>query len=54
MKKYRSLLPIDEEGYYGRFGGAYIPEILHDNVKNLATHFTATLTTMISKKNSTH
>lgn len=39
MKKYRSLLPIDEEGYYGRFGGAYIPEILHDNVKNLREAF---------------
>lgn len=39
MKKYRFLLPIDEEGYYGRFGGAYIPEILHDNVKNLREAF---------------
>lgn len=39
MKKYRSLLPIDEEGYYGRFGGAYIPEILHSNVKNLREAF---------------
>ncbi|MDE5666312.1 MAG: tryptophan synthase subunit beta [Duncaniella sp.] len=39
MKKYRSLLPIDEEGYYGRFGGAYIPEILHNNVKNLREAF---------------
>lgn len=39
MEKYRSLLPIDEEGYYGRFGGAYIPEILHDNVKNLRDAF---------------
>ena len=39
MKKYRSLLPIEEEGYYGRFGGAYIPEILHDNVKNLREAF---------------
>lgn len=39
MKKYRSLLPIDEEGYYGRFGGAYIPEILHSNVRNLREAF---------------
>lgn len=39
MKKYRSLLPIDEEGYYGRFGGAYIPEILYSNVKNLREAF---------------
>lgn len=29
------FLPVDENGYYGRFGGAYIPEILHANVENL-------------------
>ncbi|MGB3801232.1 MAG: tryptophan synthase subunit beta [Lewinella sp.] len=26
---------IDERGYYGRFGGAYIPEMLHANVEEL-------------------
>ena len=39
MSKFKSLLPIDEEGYYGRFGGAYIPEILHSNVKALREAF---------------
>ncbi|MDE7476082.1 MAG: tryptophan synthase subunit beta [Duncaniella sp.] len=39
MQHYKSLLPVDEEGYYGRFGGAYIPEILHSNVKNLREAF---------------
>lgn len=39
MRHYQSLLPIDEEGYYGRFGGAYIPEILHSNVRNLREAF---------------
>ena len=29
------FLPVDENGYYGRFGGAYIPEILHSNVEML-------------------
>ncbi len=29
------FLPVDEEGYYGPFGGAYVPEILHSNVENL-------------------
>lgn len=29
------FLPVDENGYYGSFGGAYIPEILHSNVENL-------------------
>ena len=39
MKKYQLLLPIDTNGYYGRFGGAYIPEILHRNVKELCEAF---------------
>lgn len=26
---------VDQNGYYGEFGGAYIPEILHQNVENL-------------------
>src|ERR1035437_4623392 len=26
---------IDENGYYGEFGGAYIPEILHGTVERL-------------------
>lgn len=30
-----SKLHADENGFYGRFGGAYIPEILHRNVENL-------------------
>lgn len=29
------ILPVDEEGYYGDFGGAFIPEILHSNVERL-------------------
>ena len=31
MKKYE----VDQRGYYGRFGGAFIPEVLHANVENL-------------------
>ncbi len=30
---------IDENGYYGRFGGAYIPEILHANVEHLQREY---------------
>src|ERR1051325_4055305 len=26
---------VDERGYYGKFGGAYIPEMLHPNVEEL-------------------
>ncbi len=32
-------LPVDENGYYGNFGGAYIPEILHSNVEKLHQAF---------------
>ncbi|WP_080905838.1 tryptophan synthase subunit beta [Parabacteroides sp. Marseille-P3160] len=31
MKTYQ----VDEKGYYGRFGGAYVPEILHQCVEDL-------------------
>src|SRR5215210_1581116 len=29
----------DDQGYYGRFGGAYIPEMLHRNVEELRTRY---------------
>jgi tryptophan synthase beta chain len=34
---------VNEEGYYGEFGGAYIPEILHANVEALRQSYRATL-----------
>jgi tryptophan synthase beta chain len=30
---------IDKEGYYGEFGGAYIPEILYSNVERLKENY---------------
>lgn len=30
---------VDERGYYGKFGGAYIPEMLYPNVEELRTHY---------------
>ena len=30
---------VDEKGYYGRFGGAYIPEILHKCVEDLRRNY---------------
>lgn len=30
---------VNNDGYYGRFGGAYIPEILHANVEQLRTAY---------------
>src|SRR5688572_30755398 len=29
----------DERGYYGKFGGAYVPEMLHNNVEELQTNY---------------
>lgn len=33
----------DQRGYYGQFGGAYIPEMLHRNVEELRTQYLETI-----------
>src|SRR6195952_2358346 len=38
-KKMTSLKSPDEQGYYGKFGGAYIPEMLYPNVEELRTRY---------------
>ena len=30
---------VDKHGYYGNFGGAFIPELLHENVKELQENY---------------
>lgn len=35
----RSISSPDERGYYGRYGGAFIPEMLHPNVEELRTRY---------------
>jgi tryptophan synthase beta chain len=30
---------VDEKGYYGEFGGAYIPEMLYPNVEELRQEY---------------
>jgi tryptophan synthase beta chain len=30
---------VDQEGYYGQFGGAYIPEMLHPNIEELRVKY---------------
>ena len=30
---------IDKDGYYGEFGGAYIPEMLYPNVEELRNNY---------------
>jgi len=39
MTQFKSILPVDEHGFYGRFGGAYIPEVLHGNIERLREAF---------------
>ena len=39
MQKYS----VDERGYYGEFGGAYIPEILHKCVTELENAYLSIL-----------
>jgi tryptophan synthase beta chain len=30
---------VDERGYYGNFGGAFIPEMLYPNVEELRSRY---------------
>jgi tryptophan synthase beta chain len=30
---------VNKKGYYGKFGGAFIPEMLYPNVKNLEENY---------------
>lgn len=39
MTKTQSYTKPNEHGYYGKFGGAYIPEMLHRNVEELRTRY---------------
>jgi tryptophan synthase beta chain len=39
MEKTNTYASPDEFGYYGKFGGAYIPEMLHRNVEELKSRY---------------
>jgi tryptophan synthase beta chain len=43
---------VNEQGYYGKFGGAYIPEMLYPNVEELRTRYWRSFTKKDSRKNS--
>jgi tryptophan synthase beta subunit len=34
-----NIFSVDEHGYYGDFGGAFIPEMLYPNVKQLQDEY---------------
>ena len=38
-RKMESMKSPDAQGYYGKFGGAYIPEMLYPNVEELRTRY---------------
>lgn len=46
MKKFN----VDQNGFYGDFGGAYIPEILYDNVETLKNNYLKVLNDPSFKK----
>ena len=48
MKTYQ----VDKNGYYGEFGGAYVPEILHQCVENLQNTYLQVLESDSSRKSS--
>ena len=37
--KTKEIFKVDKNGYYGEFGGAYIPEMLHNNVQQLRENY---------------
>ena len=39
MTSSKSSFQVDEHGYYGSFGGAFIPEMLYPNIEELKTHY---------------
>ena len=49
MKTYQ----VDENGYYGEFGGAYVPEILHQVWKTCRRSIWKYWKVTVSRKNST-
>ena len=41
MKTSEQMIQVDEKGFYGKFGGAYIPEMLYPNVEELRENWEA-------------
>jgi len=37
--RFENLLPVDAQGYYGEFGGAYVPELLKKNLEEVEQAF---------------
>lgn len=39
------MIRVDEKGFYGKFGGAYIPEMLHPNIEELRNNYESIVAT---------
>src|SRR5438105_690521 len=39
MKEQPAAYSVDEKGFYGEFGGAYVPEMLSANLDELRVHY---------------
>ena len=39
MENLNNTYTVDAEGYFGQFGGAYIPEMLHPNISELQAKY---------------
>ena len=53
MKTNYSYTKVDENGFYGNYGGAYVPEILYKTVEDLKRHICLSLKVRNSRKNFT-
>ena len=47
-------IAVDERGYYGNFGGAYIPEMLYPNVEELRQNYLSIMNDKRFKKDFKH
>ena len=45
---------VDEKGYYGDFGGAFIPEMLYPNVEELRNNYLKIAAEPVFKKEFSH
>ena len=52
MNLYKSILPVDERGFYGEFGGSFVPPELQKNIDELQEATFAMSMIPSSKKNS--
>ena len=52
MNLYKSILPVDEKGFYGEFGGSFVPPELQKTSMSCRKLIFVMLMTPNSRKNS--